>query len=100
MTTEDLMKPFESMKSLITAQADVISKTVSLQQKAGEELASYLKNEMEKVQTLKSPEDVLKFNTESTTGLFELLKGQGEAFKEVAEEAQSALMAEVTSFAK
>jgi predicted DsbA family dithiol-disulfide isomerase len=100
MTNADFMKPFETMKSLMTAQAEVISKTVSLQQKSGEELTSFIKSEMEKAQSLKSPEDVLKFNTESSAGLFELLKAQGEAYKAVAEDAQAAMMEEVSKLTK
>jgi len=100
MTTQDFMKPFESMKSLMTAQAEVISKTVSIQQKSGEELTTFFKEEMEKAQSLKTPEDVMKFNTDSTASLFELLKSQGEAFKGVAEDAQAAMMEEVSKLGK
>jgi len=74
MTTEDFMKPFESMKSLMTAQADVLTKTVSLQ--------------------------LVKFNTETSAGLFELLKNQGEEYKDFAEKAQASMMSEMSKLTK
>jgi len=100
MTTEDFMKPFESMKSLMTAQADVLTKTVSLQQKTGEELASFFQGEMEKAKSLTSPEELVKFNTETSAGLFELLKNQGEEYKDFAEKAQASMMSEMSKLTK
>ncbi len=98
--SQDFMKPFESMKSLMTAQAEAISKTVAQQQKAGEEMASFIKAEMDKAQVLKSPEDVLKFNVESGKAFFELLKSQGDAFNSIAEETRAAMMKEISTLGK
>ncbi len=96
--SQDFMKPFESMKSLMSAQTEAISKTIAQQQKAGEELASFVKTEMEKAQALKSPEEVVKFNVESGKALFELLKSQGEAFGSIAEETRTTMMKEMSAF--
>lgn len=98
--TIDFQKSFDSVKSLMEMQAAAISKSVELQKKSGEELAAFFKTEAEKAQGLKTPEDVVKFNVEANTALFELLKAQGEAFSELAKEAGETAMAEVAKMAK
>ncbi|EXJ09846.1 hypothetical protein [Nitrincola nitratireducens] len=77
--TVDFQKPVEAVKSLIALQTETLTKTVELQKKAGEDLVAFFKAEAEKAKTLKTPEDLIKFNTEANTSLFNLLKSQGEA---------------------
>ena len=98
--TFDFQKSFDSVKNLMEMQAATISKSVELQKKSGEELAAFFKTEAEKAQSLKTPEDVVKFNVEANTALFELLKSQGEAFTELAKEAGENAMAEVSKLTK
>ena len=98
--TIDFQKSFDSVKTLMEMQAATISKSVELQKKSGEQLASFFQSEAEKAQSLKTPEDVVKFNVEANTALFELLKAQGEAFSELAKEAGEEAMAEVSKLAK
>jgi ABC-type transporter Mla subunit MlaD len=94
---EDMMKPFEAVKSMMTMQADVISKTVAQQQKTAQALSSFFQDEAKKAQDLKSPEDVIKFNMDSNKALLDLLQVQGTEFTSIAEEARDALMKEVQS---
>ena len=96
----DFQKPFEAVKTLMTIQADAISKSVAQQQKTGEELTNFFKAEAEKAKELKTPEDVIAFNVEANKALFELLTAQGEAFTAIATEAREAAMAEVSNIAK
>jgi len=101
MTTNiDFQKSFDSVKTLMEMQAETINKSVELQKKSGEELANFFKAEAEKAKELKTPEDVVKFNVDANTALFELLKAQGEAFSSLAKEAGESAMAEVTKLAK
>ncbi|WP_271270701.1 hypothetical protein [Aliamphritea hakodatensis] len=96
----DFQKSFESVKSLMELQAQTISKSVELQKQSGEQLTAFFKQEAEKAQTLKTPEDVVKFNVEANTALFELLKAQGEAFTSLAQQAGESAMSEMTKAAK
>ncbi len=96
----DFQKPFEAVKSLMSIQAEAISKSVAQQQKSGEELTNFFKTEAEKAKELKSPEDVLQFNMAANQALFELLKAQGEAFTSIANEAREAALAEVSNLSK
>ncbi|BFM07074.1 hypothetical protein [Halioxenophilus aromaticivorans] len=96
--TEDMMKPFESVKALMTMQADVISKTVAQQQKSAQSLAGFFQDEAKKAQELKSPEQLMQFNMETSKALFELLQSQGAEFTSLAEEARDAFMKSVSSF--
>ncbi|GGK60653.1 hypothetical protein [Amphritea balenae] len=96
----DFQKSFDSVKTLMEMQAAAISKSVELQKQSGEQLASFFQTEAEKAKGLKTPEDVVKFNIDANTALFELLKAQGEAFTTLAKEAGESAMAEVTKLAK
>lgn len=96
--TEDMMKPFESVKALMTMQADVISKTVAQQQKSAQSLAGFFQDEAKKAQDLKSPEQLMQFNMDTSKALFELLQSQGAEFTSIAEEAREAFMKEVGSY--
>lgn len=96
----DFQKPFEAVKTLMTIQADAISKSVAQQQKTGEELTNFFKSEAEKAKELKTPEEVIAFNVEANKALFELLKAQGEAFTAIATEAREAAMSEVGNLTK
>ncbi|WP_317928755.1 hypothetical protein [Halioxenophilus sp. WMMB6] len=98
--TEDLMKPFESVKALMTMQADVISKTVAQQQKAAQMLAGFFQDEAKKAQGLKSPEELVQFNMDTSKALFELLKSQGAEFSTIAEEARDAFVKELGTYGK
>lgn len=98
--TVDFQKPVEAVKSLIALQTETLTKTVELQKKAGEELVSFFKAEAEKAKNLKTPEEVVKFNTEANTALFGLLKAQGEAFTSLATDASKTVMAEMQNFGK
>ena len=99
-STVDFQKPVEAVKSLIALQTETLTKTVELQKKSGEELVAFFKSEAEKAKSLKTPEEVIKFNTEANTSLFNLLKAQGEAFTALATEASKTVMAEMQSFGK
>ena len=96
----DFQKPFEAVKTLMTIQADAISKSVAQQQKSGEELTNFFKAEAEKAKELKTPEDIIKFNIDANKALFELMKAQGEAFTAIANSAREAAMSEVASLTK
>ncbi len=98
--TVDFQKPVEAVKSLIALQTETLSKTVELQKKSGEELVAFFKTEAEKAKSLKTPEEVIKFNTEANTSLYNLLKEQGEAFTALATEASKTVMSEMQSFGK
>jgi uroporphyrinogen-III decarboxylase len=98
--TVDFQKPVEAVKSLIALQTETLTKTVELQKKAGEDLVAFFKSEAEKAKTLKTPEDLIKFNTEANTSLFNLLKAQGEAFTALATESSKTIVAQVQSFGK
>ena len=98
-TNIDFKKPFESAQALLSLQTAAITKTVELQKKSGEELASFFKGEAEKAKELKTPEEFVKFNVESNKALFELLKSQGEAFTTLAKESGEEAMAEIQKIA-
>ncbi|RVU31350.1 MULTISPECIES: hypothetical protein [Neptunomonas] len=98
--TLDFQKPVEAMKTLMALQAATLNKSVELQKKSGEELASFFQSGVEKAKDLKSPEEVVKFNIESNQALFELLKSQGEAFTALATEAGQNTMEEMQKLAK
>lgn len=98
--TPDFQKPIEAIKSLMSMQAETMTKTVELQKKASEELMSFFKSEVEKAKQLKTPEDVIKFNVDVNTALYQLLKAQGEDFASLVTEASKAMMAQVQSFGK
>ncbi|MGB0467263.1 MAG: hypothetical protein ACPGF7_07010 [Pontibacterium sp.] len=99
-TPVDFQKPFEAVKTLMTIQAEAITKSVEQQQKSGEQLTSFFKTEAEKATSLKTPEEVIQFNVEANKALFELLKAQGEAFTAIATSAREAAMSEVANLAK
>lgn len=98
--TIDIQKSFDSVKTLMEMQAATITKSVELQKQSGEQLAAFFKTEAEKAKELKTPEDVVKFNVEANTSLFELLKAQGEAFTTLAKESSEEAMAEVSKLTK
>ena len=96
----DLQKPMEAVKALMAMQAETIGKSVELQKKAGEELMAFFKAEAEKAKTLKTPEEVIKFNIDANTALFGLMKTQGEAFTALATEAGKSIMAQLPKLGK
>lgn len=95
----DFQKPFEAAQTLMGLQTAAITKTVELQKKSGEDLASFFKSEVEKAKELKTPQDFVQFNVESNKALFELLKSQGEAFTALAKESGEEAMAEIQKLA-
>ncbi len=100
MNTIDFQKPVEAVKALMAMQAETITKSIELQKKSGEQLMSFFKSEAEKAKNLKSPEDVVKFNVDANTALFELMKSQGEAFAKLAEETRKAALAQFQNLTK
>jgi hypothetical protein len=98
-TNIDFKKPFESAQALMALQTAAITKTVELQKKAGEDLAAFFQTEAVKAQELKTPEDFIKFNVDSSKALFELMKTQGEAFTSLTKESGEEAMAEIQKMA-
>lgn len=99
-TNFDFQKPVEAVQALMAMQAEVIGKTIELQKKSGEELMAFFKAEGEKAKSLKTPEDVVKFNVNANTALFNLMKSQGEAFTALATAAGSTAMAPFKNLVK
>ena len=101
MTTNlDLQKPIEAVQTLMAMQAEAINKTIELQKKSGEQLMAFFAAEAEKAKGLKNPEELIKFTVDANTALFNLMKGQGEAFTALATEASSAAMAQLQKLGK
>lgn len=96
----DFQKPVEMMQALMAMQANAIGKTIEMQKKNSEELMAFFQTEVEKAKTLKTPEDVVKFNVDANTKLFNLMKAQGEAFTQFATQASQTAMAELQKLAK
>jgi len=98
--TVDFQKSFDALQSLMNLQAAAITKSIEQQKKSGEQLTSFFQSEAEKAKDLKTPEELIKFNMEANKALFELLKGQGEAFTSIANETREAALTELQSIAK
>lgn len=96
----DLKNPMQAVQTLLAMQAETIGKSVELQKKSGEQLMAFFQAEAEKAKNLKTPEEVVKFNVEANTALFNLLKAQGEAFTQLATEASQAAMAQIQTLGK
>ncbi len=89
-TNATIKTAFETVQSLVELQTSTISQSIELQKKNGEELAAFFKSNAEKAQTLKTPQDLVAFNLDSSKALFEMLKAQGEAFSGLATKASEA----------
>lgn len=98
--TADFKKPIAAIQNMMTMQADTMTKTVELQKQASEELMTFFKSEVEKAKQLKTPEDVIKFNVEVNTALYQILKAQGESFTSLVTEAGKAMVDQVKNFGK
>lgn len=96
----DFQKPLETVKALMSIQAETIGKSLELQKKSGEELMKFFQTEAEKARSLKGPEDLIKFNVDANTALFGLIKAQGEAFTALATEASQAALAKLQGLTK
>lgn len=96
----DFQNSFATVQKLMSLQADAVTKAFEQQQKSGQELTAFFQAEAEKAKELKTPEDVVKFNIDANTKLFELLKEQGEAFNSIANTARDAALEEISSLAK
>jgi len=96
----DFQKPVETIQALMAMQAETIGKSIELQKKSGEELMAFFQAEVEKAKSLKNPQDVVQFNVDANTALFNLLKAQGEAYAKLATDASSAAMAKLQGLAK
>ena len=96
----DLQKPIEAVQALLATQAEAINKAIELQKKSGEQLMAFFAAEAEKAKGLKNPEELIKFSVDANTGLFNLMKGQGEAFSALATEASNATMAQLQKLGK
>ena len=99
-TPLDFQKPVEAVQALLAMQAETIGKSLELQKKSAEELMAFFQGEAEKAKGLTNPQDVVKFNVDANTALFNLLKAQGEAFTKLATEASNAAMAKLQSLGK
>jgi hypothetical protein len=99
-TNFDFQKPLEAVQALMAMQADVIGKTIELQKKSGEQLMAFFKAEAEKAKNLKTPEELVKFNVDANTALFNLMKTQGEAFTALATGASSSVMGQFQKLGK
>jgi phosphoribosyl-dephospho-CoA transferase len=94
MTTKpDFQKPMEAVQTLMAIQAQTIAKSIELQKKSGEELMAFFQSEAQKAASLKTPEELIRFNVEANTALFKLLQAQGQTFTAFATEAGQAAMA-------
>ena len=96
----DFQKPVEAVQALMAMQAETINKSIELQKKSAEELVAFFQSEVEKAKGLKNPQDVVQFNVEANTALFNLLKSQGEAYAKLATEASNAAMAKLQGLSK
>ena len=99
-TNFDFQKPLETVKALMAMQAEVIGKTIELQKKSGEQLMAFFKAEAEKAKTVKTPEELVKFNVDANTALFNLMKSQGEAFTALAVGASNSAMDQLQTLGK
>jgi hypothetical protein len=91
---------FETVQSLVELQTSTISDSIELQKKNGEELAAFFKANADKAQTLKTPQELVSFNLDSSKALFEMLKAQGEAFSGLATKASEAATADISKLVK
>ena len=99
-TPLDFQKPIEAVQALMAMQAETIGKSLELQKKSGEQLLAFFQSEAEKAKNLKSPQDVVQFNVDANTKLFNLLKTQGEAYAKLATDVSSAAMAKLQGLGK
>lgn len=90
----DMKNPMEAAQGLMAVQADAISKSIELQKKSGEKLMAFFQAESEKAKGLKTPQELVQFNVDCNTALFNLMKQQGEALTALATEVSNATMAE------
>ena len=101
MTTKpDFQKPMEAVQTLMAIQAQTIAKSIELQKKSGEELMAFFQTEAQKAASLKTPEELIRFNVDANTALFKLLQAQGQAFTAFATEAGQAAMASFKGLGK
>ncbi|AOF81907.1 MULTISPECIES: hypothetical protein [unclassified Methyloversatilis] len=101
MTTKpDFQKPMEAVQTLMAIQAQTIAKSIELQKKSGEELMAFFQSEAQKAASLKTPEELIRFNVEANTALFKLLQAQGQTFTAFATEAGQAAMASFKGLGK
>ncbi|MGB0664279.1 MAG: hypothetical protein ACPGMR_10895 [Pontibacterium sp.] len=100
MSASDFEKPFETVKSLLSIQAEAIQQSIAQQKKTSDELTAFFQSETEKAKALKSPEDVIAFNIEANKALFDLIKAQGDAYTAIATGAREAAMEEVSKLSQ
>lgn len=94
-TNATIKTAFETVQSLVELQTSTISQSIALQKKNGEELAAFFKSNADKAKTLKTPQDLVTFNLDSSKALFEMLKAQGEAFSGLATKTSEAATAKL-----
>ncbi len=90
----DINKPMETAQALMAVQVDAINKSLELQKKGGEQLMAFFQAEAEKAKGLKTPQELVQFNVDCNTGLFNLMKTQGEALTALATEVSNTAMAQ------
>ncbi len=96
----DSNKLMEVAQSLMGVQVDAISKSLELQKKAGEQLMAFFQAEAEKAKGLKTPQELVQFSIDCNTGLFNLMKTQGEALTALATEVSDTAMAQIKNVGK
>ena len=96
----DMTKPMEAAQALMAVQVDAINKSLALQKKSGEELMAFFQAEAEKAKNLKTPQDLIQFNVDCNTALFNMMKTHGEALTALATEVSNAAMAQLKKSGK
>ena len=99
-TKFDMNKPMEAAQALMVVQVEAINKSLELQKKSGEQLMAFFQSEAEKAKSLKTPQELVQFNVDCNTALFNLMKQQGEALTALATEVSNATMAQFKNLGK
>ena len=99
-TKFDMNKPMEAAQALMAVQVEAINKSLELQKKSGEQLMAFFQSEAEKAKSLKTPQELVQFNVDCNTALFNLMKQQGEALTALATEVSNATMAQFKNLGK
>lgn len=96
----DMKNPMEAAQSLMAVQIETINKSLELQKKGGEQLMAFFQAEAEKAKGLKTPQELVQFSIDCNTGLFNLMKTQGEALTALATDVSNTAMAQFKNVGK
>ena len=99
-TKFDMNTPMEAAQALMAVQVEAINKSLELQKKSGEQLMAFFQSEAEKAKSLKTPQELVQFNVDCNTALFNLMKQQGEALTALATDVSNATMAQFKNLGK